>query len=171
MRRRADIPTRSEVTEKIEKHQEDMTEKLDQLDTVAADTETVRETLENLDFEGTAEGMDEVEQAMEQTENVTIEVFEQRDEDLEETQEQTQEHENELQDRVDTSESDMDKIADAAARTETRETIDELAKAKASVSNDIEFLNEQDEVSRRAREENERFQQAQRDRVYRQGRQ
>ena len=165
MRKRSDAPTRSEVTETVEKHQEDMSEKVEELDIIATDTETVRDTLEALDFEGTADGADEVEGAIEQAEDVTVEIFDREDESLEEIQSDTEEYEGELQERTDSSESDLDKISDAAGRIETQETVGSLKDAEAAASSDIEFLNEQDEAARQAREENERLQQEHRSRV------
>jgi len=165
MRKRSDAPTRSEVTETVEKHKDDMSEKVEELDTIATDTETVRETLESLDFEGTSEGADEVESAIEQAEDVTVEIFDREDENLEEIQSGTEEYEGELQERTDSSESDLDKISDAGGRIETQEAVGKLGDAEAAVSSDIEFLNEQDETARQAREENEQLQQGHRSRV------
>jgi uncharacterized phage infection (PIP) family protein YhgE len=165
MRRKNDTPTRSEVTETVEKHKDDMSEKVEDLDTIATDTETVRETLESLDFGGTADGADEVENAIEQAEDVTVEIFDREDGNLEEIQSDTAEYEGELQERTDSSESDLDKVTDAAGKIETQETVGELENAKASVSSDIEFLKEQDETAKQAREENEQLQQDHRSRV------
>ena len=165
MRRKSDAPTRGEITEKIDTQKTDMSEKAEELDTIATDTETVRETLESLDFEGTSEGADEVESAIEQAEDVTVEIFDTEDENLEEIQSDAEEYEGELQERTDSSESDLDKISDAAGEIETQETVSELNNAEAAVSSDIEFLNEQDETAREAREENERLQQEHRSRV------
>ena len=58
MARKSDAPTRSEVTDTVEKHKDDMSEKIEELDLIATDSETVRETLESLEFDGTAEGGD-----------------------------------------------------------------------------------------------------------------
>jgi len=165
MRRKSDTPTRSEVTETVEKHQGDMSEKVEELDVIATDTETVRETLESLDFDGTVEGTDDVEGFIEQAEDVTVDIFEREDESLEQIQTDGEEYEGELQGRSDSSESDLDKISAAAARIETSDTVDELAHAKAAVTSDIGFLNEQNESAQEAREENERLQQEHRGRV------
>jgi len=79
-KRKTDTPTRSEVTERVEKNNDEMEEKVEELDTIATDTETVRETLDALDFEGTADAANEVEDIFEQTENITIEKFNEEDE-------------------------------------------------------------------------------------------
>jgi len=165
MRRKSDTPTRSEVTENVEKHKEDMSEKVDELDTIATDKETVTDTLEALDFEGTSESSDEVESAIEQAENVTVEIYEREDENLEEIQSDTEEYEGELQERSESSESDMEKISDAAGKIETQEAVSELENAKTAVSSDIEFLNEQNETAKESRQENERLQQEHRSRI------
>jgi hypothetical protein len=165
MRRKGDTPTRSEVTETVEKHKDDMSEKVEELDTIATDTETVRDTLESLDFGGTSDGAEEVESAIDQAEDVTVEIFDREDENLEEIQGDTEEYEGELQERTDSSESDLDKVSDAAGKIETQETVGELENAKAAVSSDIEFLREQDETAKQAREENEQLQQNHRSRV------
>lgn len=165
-RRRSDSPRRSEVTEKVEHQKDSMDQKNDELDTIATDTETVRETLEALDFDGTAEGGDDVEEAIEKSEDVTVEIFDGEDETLEGIQSDTEEYEGELHERTDSSESDLDKVSDAAAKIETRDTVDELAHAKEAVSSDIEFLEEQNENAREARNESDRLQEEHRGRVH-----
>jgi len=165
MARKSDTPTRSEMTENVEKQKEDMSEKVDELDTIATDTETVRDTLDSLNFEGTSEGSDEVESAIEQAENVSIEIFDREDENLEEIQGETEKIEGELQERSDSSESDLEKVSDAAGKIETQEAVSELENAKTAVSSDIEFLNEQNETAKESRQENERLQQEHRSRI------
>lgn len=165
MRKKGDTPSRSEITEKVETGKTDMSEKIEELDIIATDKETVTETLEGLDLEGTAEGTDDIESAIEQAEDVTVEVFDQEDENLEQIQSDTEEYEGELEERSDASESDRETITDAASRIETTDTANELDKAREAVSSDIEFLNEQDQTAKEAREENERLQQEHRSRV------
>lgn len=166
MRRKTDTPTRGEVTERVEKNKEDMTEKVEELDTIATDTETVRETLENLDFDGTVEGVDAVEAAVEQAEDVTVEIFDGEDQSLEEIQSEAEEHEGELEGRSDSSESDYEKVSEATDQVATADTMEELGRAKAEIRDDIDFLNEQNETAKEAHEESERLQQAHRDRVH-----
>ena len=153
-RRRGEI-TRNEVTETVQKHQQEMSEKAEELDTTTSDVETERQTLESLDFGGTAEGADEVEQAIQDAENATVEVFERQDEELEEIQAETENYEQELQERSGSSESDLGKISDASGRIETEEGVNELVKAKEGVLQDIDFLTEQNERAREARDESD----------------
>ena len=96
---------------------------------------------------------------------MTTEKFGEEDDALEQVQAETEEYEGELQERIDTSQSDNEKISDAAGKIETQETTSELEKAKDAVADDIEFLNEQNETAKVAREENEQLQQEHRGRV------
>ena len=165
MRRKSDTPTRSEVTGKVEESKNEMSEGIENLDVIATDSETVAETLDSLDFSGTTEGTSEVEEAIEQASAVTTEKFDEEDDALEQVQAETEEYEGELQERIDTSQSDNEKIFDAAGKIETQETTSELEKGKDAVADDIEFLNEQNETAKVAREENEQLQQEHRGRL------
>ena len=99
MAKHKDVPTRQEVSKKIEKNRKDMELKEINLDWIASDVETVRQTLEKLDFGGTAEGFDQVETSIKGAENVTADAFDREDEDLEQIQKDNQEYEGEIQDR------------------------------------------------------------------------
>ncbi|MFC1676608.1 hypothetical protein ACFL3G_06050 [Planctomycetota bacterium] len=165
MKKIGGVPTRSEVTDTVQKHEDDMTEKVEDIDIVATDAETVDETLENLDFEGTAEGTEAIESAMEEAEDVTVEIFEEEDENLEEMQSDAEDYQDELQERTDSSEEDLGEIVDASGQIETQETIDKLVEAKSAVLEDIDFLNEEIEHAEEAIEETENQQQEHRSRV------
>lgn len=159
MRKRSDLSSRGEINDNIDKHREDMSVKEDELEIVASDTETVRSTLENLDFGGTEEGADAVESAIEQAEHVTVDIFEQKDSDLEVIQSDTEGYKDELQGHSETAESDLGKISDAGSQVQTGETIEKLADARDNVTEDRDFLNDQVDRAREAREESEQRQQ------------
>ena len=158
MRKRNDVPTRNELTETIEKQEDDMSEKAEELETTVSDVETVRDTLDSLDFGGTAEGADEVETSIENAEDVTVEVFERQDEGLEEIQGDVEDYESELQGRHGSSESDLGKLSDASGHVETQETVNELVNSKEGLLRDIEFLSGQTDRAKEARDESERVQ-------------
>lgn len=164
MARRKDVPTRHEVTEKIENSQREMEGKETDLDKITSDIETVRQTLENLDFGGTAEGIKEVESSIESAEDVTTDVFEREDETLEQLQRDNQEFEGEIEDRRGSSESDLGKIA--SAKIETKETVTELEKAKEAVLRDIDFLADQVGRAIDARKESDAIQERLQARVH-----
>jgi|GEM_PF-1679005 ABC-type transporter Mla subunit MlaD len=157
--RGADRPRRSEITEKIDKGKDEMSEKTEHLDTVAADTETVMETLDSLDLAGTADAIEQIEGAIEEARDVTHEVFEREDDDLNEMLTDVQEHEDELQERSDASESDLQEISEATDKIATDETTRGLEHAQAKIQDDIEFLQEQRDSARESREESERLRQ------------
>jgi hypothetical protein len=169
-KRKTDTPTRHEVTERVEKNNDEMEEKVEDLDTIATDTETVRETLDALDFEGTADAANEVEEAIDQAEQVSIEKFDEEDEVLENVQDETEAHENELQERSDSSQMDLGKISDASGRIETSETVTELIDAKEGVLRDIDFIDEHHRIAEDMRNETESLQQEHRNRVHGGGR-
>jgi hypothetical protein len=154
------------VTERVEDKKKEMDEKEADLETIATDKEIVVHTLENLDFRGTSEGLEEVEGFIESAEDVTEKEFDREDENLEQLQRDSEEHEEDLDDRRESSESDKEKISDASEKVETNDTISELERAKEAASRDIEFLNEQMDRAHTAREESEAVQEKLRDRVH-----
>ena len=169
MARRSDVPTRGEVTEKVEKHGTDMREKMDEIEETVEDVETVRQTLEELDLGGTSEGSDAVEQAVEGAEDVSVEEFDEESGELEEIQRETEEHEDELDERSDTASSDLGKISDASGRIESDATNGKLVEAKESAIREIEFLSEQAQRARDAREESRRAHEERQGRVQSRG--
>jgi hypothetical protein len=152
MARRKDVPTRHELTDQGQEHDRGMEAKEIDLDKIASDVETVRGTLDNLDFGGTSEGTEEVERSIEAAEDVTVQEFDREDEELEHLQSESQEFEDGIQDRRESSESDMRQVTDAAGKIETKETLNQLEKAKDAALRDMEFLSEQIERARSARE-------------------
>ena len=167
MEKITDKPTRGEVTETVDKHGEKLEEKTDDLDVIATDTETVRDTLAALDpGSGTMEGVDQVVQFIETSEEVTVEIFQEEDENLEQRQAESQDYQTDPEDREEASESDRDKIVDAVSKIETKQTVEKLENAEAAVSEDIEFLNEEIDKADEAREESENLQSRHRDRVH-----
>ena len=165
MRRKSDTPTRGEVSEKVETNKEKMDENLESLDVIASDSETVRDTLDSLDFNGTAEGASDVTGAIEKASDVTVEKFNEEDEQLEEIQSESEEYEKNLQERNESSESDSKKVCDAIGQIATEETKGELEQAKSEIDDDINFLSEQNDIARESREETEKSQQEHRGRV------
>jgi hypothetical protein len=143
MARGKELPRRNEVAEKVEDNKREMEGKAADLEKLASDVETIRHTIEQLDLGGTADGFEQVKGAVESAENVTEEVFDREDESLDRIQADNEEFEGELEGGRESSESDLGKISDASAKIETKETVNELLKAKEAVLRDIDFLAEQ----------------------------
>ncbi|MBN2328685.1 MAG: hypothetical protein JXR73_16205 [Candidatus Omnitrophica bacterium] len=160
MRGKSELPARSDIEADIEASREEMRDKEENLDALAKDVETVRRTLESLDFSGTLEGAEEVESAVEKAEDVTVEIFDQEDQELDQKQDANEDYQNEMDDRSKSTESDAASLDDAAGEIATQETMDALNEAKESALREVEFLAEQIERVRQAREESEQIQQS-----------
>ena len=158
MKRVSDVPTQAEITENVEKSVDEMKEKENDLDEIARDVDTVRRTLESLDFSSTVEGSGEIESKIEEAEEVTVDVFDREDEQLDQMQQENEEYQNEIDDRSKSTESDLGKISDASQEISTQETSDRLREAKESAIREIDFLAEQIERARQARDASEQIQ-------------
>ena len=163
--RSSDMSTRDELKERVETSREDMEKKEVDLDRIVSDLETARRTIEQLDFGGTKEGVEELEKAIERAEDVTVEVFGQEDEELERIQSDNKEFEGEVQDSHNSSESDLQKVSDVSAGIETQETANELEKAKTTILEDMDFLSEQIRRARDSRENSDAIQERHKERV------
>lgn len=170
MTRFREAPTRGEIEGKIEKANTELDEKAKDLETIASDIETIRHTLESLDMRGTREGSQQLETSFENTEKTTTDVFEGKDNELEHVKQESNEFEKEIAERRNSSESDLGKVSDASARIETRETINELIKAKEAGLEEIEYLKNQIERIRQAMEKSESTQERHKSRIYAGGR-
>jgi len=157
MARRSDTPTRSEVTDKVEKNQDDLREKGDEMEDTVSDIETIRETLESLDLGGTADGADEVEHSVEGAEDVSEGEFDEESSELDGIEGETEEHETELEGRSDSTSSDLGRLSDASARLHSDASNQELITAKESAVRDVEFLDDQGKRAEDAREESQRL--------------
>lgn len=166
MKRNKGTKGRGEITETVEHNNSDMEEKLGDLDKVQQDVATVRETLANLEFGGTSEGADAVEQSITDAENVTVDVFDMQDGELDDMQSGSQEFQGELEDHSTSDQSDLERVSEASGRLETDETVSELVKAKEAALRDIDFLMEQIERAQTTRDESERTQEDYKQRVH-----
>jgi len=148
--------SRSEITEKVEKHHEDMDEKGKQVELDTVDIEIVRDTLDAMEG-GTAEGFEGEGQAIEAAEDTGIGEFDEASGELEDVHGESEEHEGELQETGDTVSSDLGKISDASAEINSDGVNSELINAKEEAIRDKEFLDEQENVAKDAREESRRL--------------
>jgi len=158
MARRGDVPRRSEVTDRVERNANDLQEKAEASETVVEDAETVCDIRDKVELGGTAEGADEVTQALESAEDTAVEIFEDRDADVEEEQQESEEHEDELRERLDSTESDSAKLDDANGRIHTAEVAGKNAETKDAVTREIEFLDTHKQREAEGREQSERIQ-------------
>jgi hypothetical protein len=163
---RKDTKSQGDITETVEQSATDMQEKLGDLDKIQQDVQTVRETLESLDFGGTTEGADAVEESVTGAEETTVDVFDREGEQLDDIQAENEEYEGELNEHSESDKSDLDKISNASNRIDTDETVSELVRAKEAALRDVDFLVAQIERAKSARDESENTQQEYKNQVH-----
>jgi hypothetical protein len=143
-----------------------MQEHEEQLDETVDDIETVRGTLEALDLSGTSEGSAAIEQAIERADSATVELFDSQDTELESVHEASEAFEGEVHEQVDAVQSNQDRIREAGQQVESSPARDGLESANEVADEDREFLEDQEERARAARETSERAQQEFRNRAH-----
>ena len=159
MTKRSDLPTHSEIEETVEKNDDEMSEKIEELEVLTEDTETVRDARDALQLETSADGAEELESLVDAAEDETIEIFEGEDSNLEDIQTEAGDYASELDERHGSAESDLGELSDASGRIETSETVNRLADAKVSVLQEMDFLGDNNQKAEDAREESEQAQQ------------
>lgn len=157
MARRSDTPTKTEITEKISKHETDMDEQAEEMDKTVGDFETVQSTLEGLELSGTSEAAESIEQSIDAAGDVSVGEFEQESRELEQIQDETRETESELDERGESTSDDAEKMSDAAGRIDSESVTDELVRARDAALQDVEFLNEHSKRAEEASEQSQRI--------------
>jgi chromosome segregation ATPase len=144
MKGASDMRSRNEITEEIEKHDQDMNEKNEELDEIADDNQVVHETLETLSG-STCEGTEQAEQCIQAASDATIEDFDSSEGELEGLEQETENTRNEIQEMEKNAESDHEKIDGALEKLQREAARSGLEGAEASVQEDIDFLNKEDD--------------------------
>jgi hypothetical protein len=148
-----DTRTRSDVTKTVDDRSAELKEKTDVAGQHADDVATERETLEGVDLSGTQEAADALKDSLESAQEVSAREFTEEGESLEQVQREGEEFEQELRERSDATTGDVQKVSDAREQLHSQEASEELEKARQEAERDIEFLNEQEQRARDAREE------------------
>jgi len=146
----SNMRSRHEITDQVETHDQNMTEKNEELDVIANDNEIVQETLGSLSGDGTTEGVEQVEQFIQAAGDATVEDFDGSESELEGLEQETEGTQSEIQEMEQTSESDKDKINGALERLQRDAARSGLDSAEESVQEDIDFLNEEDDRADKA---------------------
>jgi len=153
MRKRSDTPSRGEITETREGQEERMSEGKEKLNVTSEDMDTVCDTLDGLNGDGSSEGVELATSSIERAQDVTAEVFDQESEEVDEVCGEAEEYQQDLQERCDSTQADLGKISDASGRIQTDEAANELGRAEEACVEDMEFLDDQIERSRTAAED------------------
>lgn len=140
MSRRRRTESRSEVESKVETSERNLVERIDVLDKMQEDVQTVREMIADMDFGGTLEGTDELEQSVEKTEGTAVEVFDEKDQELEGAAAENEALEENLTEKRETDESDQGKLDSAGEKLDADKTRRDIEEAKETVLRDVEFL-------------------------------
>ena len=156
----SDVPTHHEIEETVEQNEQEMSEKLEELEVLTEDVETTRDLEDALDLDTTVEGAEEIEMLVESAETETVDIFEQEDNQLEGIQQDAQDYVDEIDDRHETAESDLEKISGASCELRTAEPINRMTDAKSSMLTEMDFLRENNQKAEDAKTDNMQAQQS-----------
>ena len=169
MARRRSTVGRSEIDQRIRENQEAATAQEEEFEEAVLDSEVVDETRDSLDLGGTDEGADETDQYLAEAQDHAADIAEDRDEQLDQIHDEGKETEAELDERVESNESDQERIAQAEHSITVKETLERVERSLETIREDIAFLEDANERSSRAWEELEQRQQDLRARIRRGG--
>jgi len=154
-----DFKTRSEIAERVDIQKTDFSRSESDMEVIARDVEVIRDTLKKLDFSSaTSEGAQEINSHIDAAEDITKEEFKKEDDILEKKQDDSIFLEKDLSRRNETSEKNMDKVAGTEGNIKTRETLNELNKARNAVLRDVEFLMTQIDRAKKERKRSDTVQ-------------
>lgn len=156
MPRRKSGVSRREFAEKVTHSETEMKNKEGDLEVYASDLEQERHTRESLDLQGAEEDSRDVDGAIERAEDTTAERFGDHDQQLEGLQGDSEGLESDFRDRKESAESDVEKLQ--KARLDSSEAVNTMVQAKESALRGKEFLREQMEKTRSARDSSEQAQ-------------
>ena len=121
------------------------------------DTETLHILKEELEGEGTTEGGDRSDSALQDTRDFAREVHAERDAAMARDQAEVKEYAGDLDERSDRDQSDLSRIEAADAQLRVGDSKAELAKMRDALGEDKDYLDEKAQEFRRRGEESERI--------------
>ena len=131
---------RGEIDEKVTRTQEDIQRIQESLGREEHDITVTRETLDQLEGDGTEEGALEVREAVEQAEDVTTEIFDDDAEELDGVHGEGRECEVDLDEGSESVLRDTERIGDVMDQVSTQENIHELERALDHAQRDKDLL-------------------------------
>lgn len=157
-KRCGDIRSRGDITETVDGSRDELNEKNEVLEQVSRDVETTREVLDKCSFVGTSEGVDQAQRSITEAEDIAVETFDTEDGALEEIQGQNDEFQSELGENAESVQDDINDVTDASSRIATDVAVERLVAARDALQEDVDFLTEQIERAKEAREASEEAQ-------------
>jgi hypothetical protein len=167
MARRSGKRSRGDITGNREQIRHDMEGKEAEMEVPVEDNESVGSVMDQIEYGHTAEGADEVEGALRETQDVTSSVVEERGRELERTHGESEHAEQELHDGTDRTNADRDKVSETQRKVRTNETQRGVERAIETIRGELDFLKESTDALNREREESKRREEALRARVER----
>ena len=153
MRTRTETRSRGEISGRVDRTAEDMDSRGADLEDRRSEVQSLREAVENMDFGGTSDAIEIMENALDNAEKVVVDTAERQSEELDEVQADNAEHGDELQDRADADRGDAENISDVSSGISIGESVNELTRARDKLLEDFDFL---DDALKRAQEAGER---------------
>jgi hypothetical protein len=147
MARRGNTIGRGEIGQRISDNQEAAAARKGEFEEAVDDVVWVEETWDSLDFSGTDEGASETESFLDEANDQATDIAEDRDEQLAEIREEGKETEAELDERIESDQSDREKLAEAEHRVAMQETLERVKLGLEAIQEDIAFLEEANERS------------------------
>jgi len=157
MRSRHHNPTRSQLSEALERHKCELHEGEESAGEATDDIEILRELDAQLEYAGTAEGADSLEEGMRETQDVADSVYEERETVLESEQGQNREFGEELGEKSATNEADLSKVTETDRQMKTAEPRGELKRLERAIQDDQAFLGDRIATSHDRGQESERL--------------
>ena len=156
MSKRKSGVTRREFTEKVNQSESGMKDKESDLKVYTSDLEQEHQTGESLELQGADEDSGEISGSIERAKDITADRFNDHNEQLEGLQKENESLESDFQSRKESSESDVEKLQ--KAKLDSSEAISAMVQAKEAALRGKEFLQEQMDQTRSAREVSEQAQ-------------
>jgi hypothetical protein len=155
---RNETKSRDEIRERVDRTAEDMDNRGAVLDERRVDVEALRVTVENMDFGGTSDAIEIMENALDGAEDVVVETFDRESDELDDVQADNAEHGEELHERSDADRGDAERISETSGSISTRESVNELTRARDALLEDIDRLLEQIDRSKEVGQRSEELQ-------------
>jgi len=144
--------SRGDITETVQKHDQEYKEKTEALERDAEDHRVESDTLEGVEAGGTIEGMEEVTASLQEAKETTEQEFADDGTALEQSQGEGEEFEGELHESAESNEADLQRIGDARQQVHSDSATSRIERAESETREDIEFLQGEEERSRQSRE-------------------
>ncbi|MCO6438484.1 MAG: hypothetical protein J5J06_15445 [Phycisphaerae bacterium] len=144
--------SRGDITETVEKHDQEYKEKTEALERDAEDHRVESEVIDGMEAGGTSEGVEEVTASLQEAKETTEQEFADDGAALEQAQGEGEEFEGELKERTESDEGDLQKIGDARQQVHSDSATSRIEQAESETREDIEFLQGEEERSRQSRE-------------------